>query len=106
MELRKNEFAMLKAIGMTTHEFISMIRLESLFMGLKSLIFGIPIGVGLSFLIYHFLVIHNEFPYQLPILAIILSILAVYLLITSLMRYSLNKINKQNTIETIRNENI
>ena len=36
----------------------------------------------------------------------IISIIVVYLLITILMKYSINKINKQNTIETIRNENI
>ncbi len=106
MELRKREFAMLKSIGMTSKEFKAMIRLESLFMGMKSLIFGIPIGVGLSLIIYHFLVPDREFAYQLPVLAIILAIAAVFLLITTLMKYSLNKINKQNTIETIRNENI
>ena len=44
--------------------------------------------------------------YDLPILAIIISIIAVFILINSLMRYSINKINKQNIIETIRDENI
>ena len=54
MELRKQEFAMLKSVGMTTKEFNRMIRLESIFMGVKSLFFGIPIGIilsNLSFLI-------------------------------------------------------
>ena len=36
----------------------------------------------------------------------IISILVVFILISLIMKYSLNKINKQNTIETIRNENI
>lgn len=52
MELRKQEFAMLKSIGMTSKEFKRMIRLESLFMGIKSLLFGILIGIILSYLIY------------------------------------------------------
>ena len=106
MELRRQEFAMLKSIGMTTKEFNKMIRLESLFMGLKALIFGVPIGMGLSYLIYHFLVSESGRPYKLPILAICLAVAIVFILISIIMKYSINKINKQNTIETIRNENI
>lgn len=104
MELRRQEFAMLKSIGMTSKEFKRMIRLESLFMGIKSLLFGILIGIILSYLIY--LSSDSDIPYKLPIVAIIISILVVFILISLIMKYSLNKINKQNTIETIRNENI
>ncbi len=106
MELRKQEFAMLKSVGMTTKEFNRMIRLESLFMGIKSLFFGVPIGVCLSYIIYYFLSEESGVPYKLPIVAIIISILVVFILISLIMKYSINKINKQNTIETIRNENI
>ena len=106
MELRRQEFAMLKSIGMTTKEFNKMIRLESLFMGIKSLLVGIPIGIALSYVIYHFLGKEAGIPYKFPLLPIIISIATVFLLIFTIMKYSINKINKQNTIETIRNENI
>ena len=105
MNLRKPEFATLKSIGMTKKEFNRMIRLESLFIGLKSLIFGVPLGLALSYLIYKALS-SNVVTYPFPIIPIILSIIAVFLLITLLMKYSMSKINTQNTIETIRNENI
>ncbi len=106
MELRKQEFAMLKSVGMTTKEFNRMIRLESIFMGVKSLFFGIPIGIVLSYLIYHFLSEESGLPYKLPIVAIIIAVVVVFILISLIMKYSMSKINKQNTIETIRNENI
>ncbi len=106
MQLRKQELAMLKSIGMTSKEFKRMIRLESLFIGLKALIFGIPIGLALSFIIYYFLNYSEGLPYKLPIMASLLAVLAVFLLISLIMKYSLNKISKQNIIETIRNENI
>jgi putative ABC transport system permease protein len=106
MYLRRQEFAMLKSVGMTKKEFNRMIRLESIFMGVKSLLFSIPIGTCLSYLIYHFLSEDSGIPYRLPILAIIISILAVFILISVIMKYSMNKINKQNIIESIRNENI
>ena len=106
MELRRQEFAMLKSIGMTKKEFKRMIYLETLFMGIKSLILGVSLGLMLSYLIYNYLGKQNGFPYTLPAISIIISILVVFLLLFILMRYSMNKINKQNTIETIRNENI
>ena len=106
MELRRQEFAMLKSIGMTKKEFSRMISLESIFMGIKSLVFGIPIGLILSYIIHHYLTMDIGLPYKLPIIAILIAILTVFILIFIIMKYSINKINKQNTIETIRNENI
>ena len=106
MELRAKEFAMLKSVGMTKKEFDRMVKLESFFYGLKSLIIGIPIGIGLSYLIYKALSNGVEFAYIIPISGILISLIAVFLLIWSIMRFSLNKINKQNIIETIRRDNI
>ena len=104
MELRKPEFAMLKSIGMTSKEFKRMIRLESLFIGFKALIFGIPIGIAISYLIYR--QFNALYIYEIPYIGIIISIIAVFLIVSLIMKYSTNKINKQNIIETIRNENI
>lgn len=106
MELRKPEFAMLRSVGMTNKEFNRMIRLESLFMGARALVFGIPIGILLSYAIYHFLTEESGDPYKLPALAILIAIVTVFVLISLIMAYSMGKIKKQNTIETIRNENI
>ena len=105
MALRRGEFAMLKSIGMTKKEFNRMIRLESLFMGIKSLFFGSLIGVLLSYLMFRVLSEEGEV-YQIPFMPILICFVAVLLLIFIIMKYSINKINKQNTIETIRNENI
>ena len=44
--------------------------------------------------------------YRLPYKGIIISTVVVALLITFIMKFSLNKINKQNIIETIRKDNI
>ncbi len=105
MELRKREFAMLKSVGMTKKEFNRMIRLESMFMGFKSLSYGIIIGVVLSYVVFR-LIDQDILTYHLPIKGIIISVVVVLLLISLIMKYSISKINKQNTIETIRNENI
>ncbi len=106
MNLRKKEFAMLKSIGMTRKEFNRMIRLESIFYGVKSLIIGIPIGLLLSYGMYNVFRNSMEMEYVLPYKAIIVAIVFVAVVIGIIMRYSMSKINKQNIIETIRNDNI
>lgn len=106
MELRSREFATFKSIGMTKKEFNRMISLESLFYGIKSLIIGIPIGIILSYWIYKALAISLELNFFIPLKAIIISIVAVLVLLFTIMKYSISKINKKNIIETIRNENI
>lgn len=106
MNLRKKEFAMLKSIGMTKKEFNRMIRLESIFYGLKSLIIGIPIGTILSYGMYTVFRNNMEMEYVLPYKSIVISIVFVAVIIGIIMKYSMSKINKQNVIETIRNDNI
>ena len=106
MNLRSKEFANLKSIGMTKKEFNRMIRLESIFYGLKSIVIGIPLGVLGSYLLY---LAFNEgimMPYTFPTMPTIIAVIIVFLLIGGIMKYSLNKINKQNIIETIRKDNI
>ncbi len=106
MILRSKEFAMLKSIGMTKKEFNKMIFLESIMYGAKSLLIGIPLGVGLSYLIYRSYAQSIEFGFRLPMMPILLSMLFVFIIVGLTMRYSLGKINKQNIVETIRNDNI
>lgn len=106
MNLRKKEFAMLKSIGMTKKEFNRMIRLESIFYGVKSLIIGIPIGLVLSYGMYNVFKNSMEMEYVLPYKAITVAVIFVAVVIGIIMRYSMSKINKQNIIETIRNDNI
>lgn len=106
MNLRKKEFAMLKSIGMTKKEFNRMIRLESIFYGVKSLVIGIPIGLVLSYGMYNVFKNSMEMDYVLPYKAIAVAVIFVAVVIGIIMKYSMSKINKQNIIETIRNDNI
>lgn len=106
MNLRSKEFAMLKSIGMTKREFNRMIRLESIFYGMKSLLIGIPLGLIGSYIIYLAFKEGLEFSYIFPIKSLLIVVVFVSIIIGIIMKYSLAKINKQNIIETIRNDNI
>ena len=106
MELRQKEFAMLKSIGMTKKEFNRMINLETLFYSTKSLVIGIILGTLGSFGIYKAFATAFDNGFKIPLIPIIISIISVFILVFFIMRFSLKKINKQNIIETIRNDNI
>lgn len=107
MQLRSKEFASLKSIGMTKKEFNRMIRLESLMYGIKSLIIGIPLGVLGVFAIFSAFSRGNvPMSFVFPWKAILISIAAVFIVVWLIMKYSISKVNKQNIIGTIRNDNI
>ena len=106
MILRSKEFANLKSIGMTTKEFNKMIKLESIMYGAKSLLIGIPIGLLGSYEIFKSFTNSIDFGFIIPWQAIIISVIFVFIIVGLTMKYSLNKINKQNIIETIRQDNI
>ncbi len=111
IEMRQKEFAMLKSVGMSNKEFNKMISLESIFIGIKSLVIGLIIGWLLSYVIYNKFMDYNfyskaEIPYQLPYFSMIIAIIAIIVILIIIIKYSLDKAKKQNIIETIRKENI
>ena len=106
LELRQKEFAMLKSVGMTRKEFNRMINLETIFYSIKALIYGVALGSVGSYLVYLATAKKMDYGYHFPLSATIISIVAVFILVFIIMRYSMNKINKQNIIETIRKDNI
>lgn len=106
MALRSREFATLRSIGMTDREFKKMIWYESFLYGTKALLFGIPVGIGLSYFLYRQFINILEVPYHVPYQQIIICILFVFAIVCMTMQYSVKKVEKQNIIETIRSENI
>ncbi len=106
MELRQKEFAMLKSVGMTKKEFNHMINLETLFYSSKSLIYGSILGIIGSYFVHRAFAGKIGTQFVLPYKAILICILFVFIVVYMIMKYSINKINRQNMIETIRKENI
>lgn len=106
MALRKKEFATIKSIGMTKKEFNKMINLEILFYLTKSLFYGIILGLIGSYLVYLSFASNYDAGFIIPIKSIVICSISVILLITVIMKYAIRKTDKQNIIETIRNENI
>lgn len=106
MALRSREFATLRSIGMTDKAFKKMIWYESFLYGMKALLLGIPVGLGLSHVFYRQFTHILEVPYHVPYQSLIICILFVFVIVCLTMQYAVKKVEKQNIIETIRSENI
>lgn len=107
INLRRREFANLKSIGMTDKAFRKMLNLECVFYGTKALLYGLPIGALLCY------VLKNAFSsdlisymYKLPISSMLISAIAVYTVVYITMIYSSRKVKKENIIDVLRDDNI
>lgn len=107
INLRRKEFAMLRSMGLTPNGFNKMILFESLFFGLKSLFFGLPVSFLCMIYVHSTM---NGFTVRqhliIPCGSIIIAILAVFFIVLMSMHYSVQKIKKENILNAIRDENI
>lgn len=105
--LRRKEFAMLRSMGLTPGGFNKMIFFESLFFGLKSLLYALPVSVVVIFLFHlSFGQITSITHFLLPWSSIIISIVGVFLIVLLTMMYATHKMKKENILDAIREENI
>ena len=80
INLRKRELAIIKSIGVTPKGFNKMIYLESFLYGALALLYGIPIGVGLIYVMSKILGEVIDVGMIIPYNAIIICIVGVFLI--------------------------
>jgi len=107
ISLRRREFATLKSVGLTSKGMRKMMTFESVLYGVKSLLFSLPVSLALTYLIYYVVSDSGyEMGFYVPWDKFIIAILSVFIIVVLSMVYSIKKVNKENTVETLRNENI
>lgn len=104
--LRRKEFAMLKSVGMTAKGFNRMMNFECILYGTRALLFGLPVSVGVSYLIHLAMLEGYQKDFILPLDAIGIAVLSVFLVVFVTMMYSMSKIKKDNPIDALKNENL
>lgn len=106
VNLRRREFAMLKSVGMTNRSFNIMLNFECIFYGLKALLYGLPVSIAVTYLIYRGVDNGVDMPFYLPSNSILISILSVFIVVFISMIYSMSKIRKDNILDGLKNENL
>ncbi|MBR3816280.1 MAG: ABC transporter permease [Clostridia bacterium] len=107
ISLRRREFATLKSVGLTSKGMRKMMTFESILYGVKSIVFSLPVSLGTTYLVY--LVAADsgyEMPFYIPWDKFIIAIASVFIIVVLSMIYSIKKVSKENTVDTLRNENI
>ncbi len=104
ISLRKREFAMLKSVGMTPKGFAKMMNYESIFYGVKSLLFGLPVSFVVMYLIYRAFANKFSYGFTLPWMSILSAIVAVFVIVGSAIVYSGAKVKKENIIDALKKE--
>lgn len=106
VNLRRREFAMLKSVGMTNHSFNKMLNYECIFYGFKALLYGLPVSIGVTYLIYKSIENGVDMNFYLPTNSIIISVISVFFVVFISMMYSMSKIRKENILDGLKNENL
>ncbi len=106
INLRKKELAIIKSIGVTPSGFNKMIYLESFLYGALALLLGIPIGILLTILMNTILGDVISFGLVLPYSAILICIVAIFIITFIASYIPMRKINKENIIDNIRQDSI
>lgn len=102
MNERRREFAMIRSVGMTPKSFKKMIYYESFRYGFISLLWSIPVSVGIHFAMYKALQESFDTGFILHPLIYLIAIVAVFLIIGIAIIYSTTKIKDDNIIETLK----
>lgn len=106
IKLRRRELAMLRSVGMSERSFQRMMNFECAFYGMRALLFGLPIAVLCSWLIYKGMHMGGAegIVFALPWASIGISVFSVLLVIFVTMMYSVSKIKQENIIDALRDD--
>lgn len=104
--LRRKEFAMLRSVGMTPKGFSRMMNFECMLYGIKGLLYGLPVSIALTYLIYTVIQNGVRMNFFIPVSSILIAVGSVFLVVFATMIYSMRKLNKENTVDALKNENM
>ncbi len=104
--LRRQEFAMLRSVGLTPSGFNKMLIFECLLFGIKSLLYGISVSLVITYLFHLSFNKMAKTSLIIPYASIIIAILGVFIIVLITMWYATKQIKKENILDIIRKESI
>lgn len=104
--LRKRDFGMLRSTGFREKDLLRMMNYECLTYGCKALLWGIPISLVISYLIFSIEGRSASISFAPPWSALLIAALCVFVVVFTTMFYAVSKLRRDNPIEAIRMENL
>lgn len=103
--LRRREFAMLRSVGMSRKGFRKMSNYECLLYGIKGLVYGIPVAVGITALIWQAAEMGYERSFYIPWYSIAIAAGSVFVVVFVTMLYATRKISRDNVVDVLKEDN-
>lgn len=103
--LRRRDFGMLRSTGFRERDLWKMMQCECLIYGFRSLLWGLPLGMGVCYLIYRVGSRTYTAPFAPPWTAFLTAIVCVFAVVSATMFYALRKLRAEDPIDAIRMEN-
>ena len=104
--LRETEFSMLRSIGLSKKGLNKMLSFESIFLGIKAIVYGLPSATFFVGLLMYFSFLMSAEGFEFPTKAYIISFIAVFITVFIMTRFSIKKVKKQNIIDSVRRNSI
>ena len=103
IDVRRNEFAVLRSVGMTSGGLKKMLLLESVLYGMKSLVFAIPISLIIHYVMYS-MISKGMTPFMFYINwgAYGIAVIMVALVVVMAMLFSLQSIEKVEIVKELK----
>ena len=101
--MRQLEFASLLSIGMSKKSLNKMIYLESILIGVKTLIYALPLTELGLYLVYRNSSISNLIGYMFPWASTILSIVLMAIIVIAIMIYGTYKVRQKDLASVLKN---
>jgi putative ABC transport system permease protein len=102
--LRKRELATFKSIGMAEKQIKKMIVLESVYYAIIASIYGILMGMPLSYILYRLMSELRAYEWNIPWSSIVMAFIGAVLMVIIASMISLRKMNRINIMDSIRAE--
>lgn len=103
IDKRQKELAMLVSVGMSHRGIKKMILQESMIYGLKTFLYGLPVCILVEYIIFK-VANNGDVVFSISYIAYIISFVVVMVVMYLTFKVGLRKFNKQNIIETLKED--
>ncbi|MBS5112334.1 MAG: ABC transporter permease [Coprobacillus cateniformis] len=102
IDKRKRELGMMLSVGMSPKDISKMLFYESFIYGLKTLLYGIPICIGVEWIFY--IQMSSDTVFVPSFMAYVIAFFVIMIVMFITFRVGLMKFRKQNIIETLKED--
>ena len=97
---------MIRSLGMTNRGMNRMMNYECLLYGTRSLLFGLPLSVGMTYLCYLSAAEAAQMSFTMPWTAVAIAVVSVFMVVFVSMLYSTSRLKRENPVDALKDENI